>query len=172
MMEQNISTPFIEKIKIHRQANQESSRDPASSIENQAGFKWGSLRLLDSVVLPGLLVLQFNQAADIEELGFWMLNFSIALFTFTAFLFRKTVVDFQINSLLVASLPEWVALAATSLVFSQNTLAGFLTMIFGMLTMSLVIVWQTARMLAMTKEQSVKSSSKTASPTEVTILVV
>lgn len=168
MSEQNLAAPFIEKIPQHPE--QEFSRDPASTIEKQAGFKWGSL--LVSLMLPGILFLQFNRATKIEDLGFWMLNFSIALFAFTTVLFRKTVVDVQIKSSLVALMPEWVALAANSLVFYQHTLIGFLTMIFGMLILSLVIVWQTARMLFMTKEQTAKSSSKAVPPTEVDILVV
>jgi len=120
-----------------------------------------------SLLLPALLMIQFNQG-DNAELGSLTVNASVALYTITSFLLRRSVTDAKITNALVSLMPEWIALLSSGLAFNQYRIIGFLTMTLGMTLMSLVIVKESFRML----RASEKQVKKAGEPTEVDILVV
>ena len=101
---------------------QESEREVNESVADET-----IEGVILSLLLSAMLFLQFNMAIvhDEADLGFTMVNCSIALFTVTHFLFQKTLEDAKIFST-IALLPEFVALGASAFVFFQYPTLGFL----------------------------------------------
>lgn len=144
---------------------QESEREVNESVADET-----IEGVILSLLLSAMLFLQFNMAIvhDEADLGFTMVNCSIALFTVTHFLFQKTLEDAKIFST-IALFPEFVALGASAFVFFQYPTLGFLFLILGMLLMSLIVAWTCLRLLRATERPSTTPSKPT---TEVDILVV
>jgi len=156
---------------LRQEADREMNADANVVDKDQPRTKSSLSRfcsVVASLMLPTLLMIQFNQA-DNAELGPWTVYVSVSLFTITSFLLRKALADAKITSVVVTLMPEWVALLASALFVYQYEIIGFLTMIFGMTLMSLVIVKESFRMLRATEQQVKKGEDE---PSEVDIMVV
>jgi len=156
--------PLIETL---RQEEERESGELAKGEEKPKSTSARYFSVILSLLLPALLMIQFNQR-DNAELGSLTVNASVALYTITSFLLRRSVTHAKITNALVSLMPEWIALLASGLAFNQYKIIGFLTMTFGMTLMSLVIVKESFRML----RASEKQVKKAGEPTEVDILVV
>lgn len=116
LKKQHLSAPFLEKI----------SKD-TSQPDIRRHSKWGSI--LVSLMLCGLLIVQYNGTQNELLGGSGTVNFSVGLLTLTAALLRKTTIDTNRTSALIYLMPEWVALLANILVFCQYEVTGFLTLV-------------------------------------------
>jgi len=167
---QELSLPLIRTLphEIEREVNESVTGERIEEPKQQVS-RCGEIV---SLLLSALLFLQFNLAIVQNEtdLGFTMVNCSIALFTVTYFLFQKTLDDAKIRSTIALLLvPEIVALGASAFVYFQYPTLGFLFLILGMLLMSLIVVWACLCLLRATGRPSTTPSKPT---TEVDILVV
>jgi len=157
---------------LRQEAEREMNAEANVEKEDQPRTKSSLSRfcsVVASLMLPTLLMIQFNQA-DNAELGPWTVYVSVSLFTITSFLLRKALADAKVTSVLVTLMPEWVALLAFALFVYQYEIIAFLTMTFGMTLMSLVIVKESFQMLRATEQQAVKKGED--EPSEVDIMVV
>ena len=156
MLDQQLSTPLIE-------------RTPEETKTTRCS-KWGPVLL--TLLLHGLMAIQFNQAHNARIGGFGTVNFSVGLFSLTSALLRKTLAYSQIISGLTHLMPECIALLATILVYCQDEVTGFLVMVFGTLTMSVVIFWLASQMLFALNQEESKAPAKSFPKSEIHIQVV
>jgi hypothetical protein len=131
-----------------------------------------------SFALPLLLFLQFGVAFQVhdkstEDLELPMVNFAIALFTATAWFYRKSFTDSHIRSYAFHLLPEATVMGVIALNFYHQLTFGFLVMIYGMFLMALSVVVRSVCLLLYTSEHNnVDATLSSTESQEVDILVV
>jgi hypothetical protein len=127
-----------------------------------------------SLALPLVLFLQFGLAFQVHDkstdnLEQPIVNFSIALFTVTSLMYRKSLADVQVNSVVVNSVPDATAMGVIALICNHHLTVGFLAMLYGMLLMALSVVANSIYLLRFTSEK-VDASPSSAESLEVDIV--
>lgn len=154
--QQELSLPLVEAHKA------KTVRD--SQNEEAAGRRATACGHMMTLLLPMLILLQFGAAFAVEDettagLQWNVVCASIALFTLSIFLFRKTMDDMKVTTSIAHLIPELITFAIVTFIFLHQLTVAFLSILAGMLFMAIVVAASSAYLL-MTEEEKEKVEAK------------
>jgi hypothetical protein len=135
---------------------EEDDEEPFGDPANLACWsEEGVLRLFFQI----LLLLQFGMAFRIHDettmyLSWTTVNLSIAVFTATAWLYRQTCADANLQSLLLLVLPEILMDGVLVLVLVKQVLLGYILLLASILGLGAFSVYHIARSLGRARQES------------------
>ena len=114
-----------------------------------------------SAMLPLLLAFQFGtcfyfESDAVSGLQWNVCNVAIVLFWVSSCLYRRTLEDLNISTSIVMLAPEIVTNISLGLVCFSAATTAFLTLVVGMLLMSLAVVVGTLHLLSQTEKEECK----------------